>query len=54
MTKPSALGTFFDNVYVADTGNRKLLWDSQGFKFTNSEDADKFLRREYREGWSLV
>jgi predicted dehydrogenase len=33
---------------------KKLLWDSQAFKFTNSDDADKFLRREYREGWSLV
>jgi Oxidoreductase family, C-terminal alpha/beta domain len=32
---------------------KKLLWDSQGFRFTNSEDATKYLRREYREGWSL-
>ncbi|SPE54269.1 Oxidoreductase domain protein [Verrucomicrobia bacterium] len=32
---------------------RKLLWDSQAFKFANSEDASKFLRRDYRAGWAL-
>ena len=31
----------------------KLLWDSPGLKFTNLEDANKFLRREYRAGWNL-
>ncbi len=31
----------------------KLLWDSPGLKFTNLEDANKFLRREYRAGWKL-
>jgi predicted dehydrogenase len=29
----------------------KLLWDSENLKFTNSPEANKFLRREYREGW---
>jgi predicted dehydrogenase len=33
---------------------KKLNWDSQAFKFTNSDDANKYLRREYREGWSLL
>lgn len=33
---------------------KKLLWDPEAFRFTNSDDASKFLRREYREGWSLV
>jgi predicted dehydrogenase len=33
---------------------KKLAWDSQAFRFTNSDDANKYLRREYREGWSLV
>lgn len=32
---------------------RKLQWDPQAFRFSNLEDANKYLRREYREGWSL-
>jgi hypothetical protein len=31
----------------------RLLWDSEQLKFTNLEDANKFVRREYRAGWSL-
>jgi predicted dehydrogenase len=31
----------------------RLLWDSENLKFTNLEDANKFVRREYRAGWSL-
>ena len=28
----------------------RLLWDSAQLKFTNLEDANKFIRREYRAG----
>ena len=31
----------------------RLAWDAQNLKFTNLEEANKFLRRDYREGWSL-
>ena len=31
----------------------KLLWDPENLKVTNLEDANKFVRREYREGWTL-
>ena len=31
----------------------KLAWDPTNLKFTNLEDANAFLRRTYREGWSL-
>jgi len=31
----------------------KLLWDSAQLKFTNLEEANKFVRREYRSGWTL-
>jgi predicted dehydrogenase len=30
-----------------------LLWDPVGFKITNLAAANEFLRREYREGWTL-
>ena len=31
----------------------KLLWDAPGLKFSNSEEANKYIRREYRTGWTL-
>jgi predicted dehydrogenase len=31
----------------------KLRWDSAAVKFTNLDDANKYVRREYRAGWSL-
>ncbi len=31
----------------------KLLWDPVAFKISNLEEANKFIRREYRPGWSL-
>jgi predicted dehydrogenase len=31
----------------------KLLWDSAALKFTNLEEANRFVRRDYRAGWSL-
>jgi len=30
-----------------------LRWDPAGFKFTNLDDANQFLRNHYRAGWSL-
>ena len=31
----------------------KLLWDAKEFKFTNVPEANKYLTKEYREGWAL-
>jgi predicted dehydrogenase len=31
----------------------KLLWDPAGLRFTNLEEANQFLRNEYRARWSL-
>lgn len=31
----------------------RLKWDAEQLKFTNLEDANKFIRTEYRAGWSL-
>ena len=34
-------------------GRKKLLWDAKNMKITNFDEANQFVRREYREGWSL-
>ena len=31
----------------------KLLWDPVAFKFTNLDEANSYLKRDYRSGWSL-
>ena len=33
--------------------NRLLLWDGAAMKVTNDADADAYVRRQYREGWTL-
>ncbi len=39
---------------LKETMNRtRLLWDSPNLKITNVPEANEFLRREYREDWSL-
>ncbi|HCW08188.1 MAG TPA: oxidoreductase, partial [Cytophagales bacterium] len=35
------------------TGRKKLLWDAKDMKITNYDEANQFVKREYREGWSL-
>ena len=34
-------------------GRKKLIWDGVNMKITNYEDANQFVKREYREGWKL-
>jgi len=31
----------------------KLLWDAPNLRVSNLEEANKFIRREYRQGWNL-
>jgi hypothetical protein len=33
---------------------KKLLWDSTSMKFTNFPEANQYVSREYRAGWSLT
>jgi predicted dehydrogenase len=33
--------------------NIKLLWDGANMKVTNFDEANQFVKREYRPGWSL-
>ena len=33
--------------------NTKLLWDARQMKFTNSTEANQYLRPNIRKGWDL-
>ncbi|RXF69646.1 Gfo/Idh/MocA family protein [Arcticibacter tournemirensis] len=47
--KPKAEGAGFDypGRYI------KLLWDNQNMKVTNFDDVNQFVKRVYRQGWTL-
>jgi hypothetical protein len=32
-------------------GRKKLLWDAVNMKITNFDEANQFVKREYRNGW---
>jgi predicted dehydrogenase len=34
-------------------GRKKLLWDAKNMKITNFDEANQYVKRDYREGWSL-
>ena len=38
---------------VAYRVGKKLQWDAENLKAVNCPEADKYLRREYRKGWTL-
>ena len=38
---------------VAYRTGKKLEWDAAKLKATNCPEADQYLRREYRKGWTL-
>jgi predicted dehydrogenase len=33
--------------------NQQLLWDGENLVFTNHKEANEFVHRKYREGWTL-
>lgn len=35
-------------------GRKKLLWDAVNMKITNFDEANQFVKREYRDGWKLA
>ena len=49
MTEAILLGT----VAIREPG-KLLEWDTAGMKFPNNKDADKYLHRNYRKGWSAA
>ncbi|MFN3665045.1 MAG: Gfo/Idh/MocA family protein [Sediminibacterium sp.] len=43
-----------DNGRIAYPGrNIRLVWDGPNMKITNFDEANQFVKRQYREGWSL-
>ena len=38
---------------VAIRTGEKIEWDAKRLKATNLDSAAKYIRREYRKGWSL-
>lgn len=41
------------NGYVYPGRNIKLLWDNKQMKVTNFDDVNQFVKRQYRDGYSL-
>ncbi|MCY7358877.1 MAG: Gfo/Idh/MocA family oxidoreductase [Rudanella sp.] len=35
-------------------GRKKLTWDGPNMKITNFDEANQFVKREYRDGWKLA
>jgi len=49
-------GPLTETALLGDVSYRiqsKLDWDAENLKATNCPEADKYIRREYREGWTL-
>jgi hypothetical protein len=42
------------NVFQADHCAPALLWDAAAMQFTNAPEANAYLRRDYRDGWTLT
>lgn len=40
------------NLAIRNPG-RKLVWDGPNMKVTNVPEANEYVRRQYRQGWSL-
>jgi hypothetical protein len=41
-------------VFKADQCAPALLWNADAMEFTNAPEANPYLRREYRDGWTLT
>jgi predicted dehydrogenase len=35
-------------------GRKRLLWDAKNMKITNFDEANQFVKRDYRDGWTLT
>lgn len=41
-------------VVASRVGGGELKWDAEQLKFTNSQEANQFIRAEYRKGWQVT
>jgi predicted dehydrogenase len=49
-------GPFTETVLLGTIAVRvpgKLMWDSKAMRFTNSDEANAYIRRDYRDGWNV-
>lgn len=49
-------GPFSETVLLGNVAIRtgeKIVWDAKNLKCVGNSEADQFVRREYRDGWSL-
>ncbi len=56
MTEAILLGSLAIRAYQTGKdhlGRKRLLWDAKNMKITNYDDANAFVQRQYREGWSI-
>ncbi|GAB1307860.1 Gfo/Idh/MocA family oxidoreductase [Urechidicola sp. KH5] len=58
LTESILIGNLAIRSYMTKTdknfdGRKRLLWDSDKMKVTNYNPANRFVKREYRKGWSL-
>ena len=47
---PNPKGKGWNDKYL---GRKRLLWDAKNMKITNFDEANQFVKRDYREGWTL-
>jgi hypothetical protein len=38
---------------VALRVRKKMEWDGENLRATNAPEADRYIRRDYRQGWTL-
>lgn len=50
---PLTEAVLLGNIAVRYRGT-ELRWDADAMKITNPEDANRWLRREYRDGWDIA
>jgi len=48
------IGTLLTIPAAKYLGRKKLLWDAKNMKITNFDEANQFVKREYRDGYKIA